>query len=73
MKVTIHEAKTNLSKLIQAAVYGEQVIISKGKTPMVMLTPIAPIPPERRLGGAGEVIQFMSDDFNAEIDDFDDV
>jgi prevent-host-death family protein len=40
MQVTVHKAKTNLSKLIEAAMAGEEVIIAKGKRPVVRLTPI---------------------------------
>jgi len=41
MKVhTIHEAKTNLSKLIQKARDGEEVIIAKGKEPVAKIVPI---------------------------------
>lgn len=38
---TVHEAKTNLSKLIAAACEGEEVIIARGKKPVVKLVPIA--------------------------------
>jgi len=34
---TIHAAKTNLSKLIEAALAGEDVVIAKGKRPVVRL------------------------------------
>jgi len=71
MNVTIHQAKTNLSKLIQDALHGEEVIISKGKTPVVKITPLKSAQPERKLGGASGLVQFMSADFNDEIDDFD--
>ncbi len=40
MQVTIHAAKTNLSKLIEAALSGEEVVIAKGKTPVVKLVPV---------------------------------
>jgi prevent-host-death family protein len=40
MQVTIHAAKTNLSKLIEAAAAGEEVVIAKGKTPVARLVPI---------------------------------
>lgn len=73
MNVTIHQAKTRLSKLIQEAIHGEEVIISKGKTPMVRITPIQSAVPERKLGGASGLVEFMSEDFNDEIDDFDKV
>ena len=37
MKVTVHKAKTDLSKLIEAALDGQEVIIARGKTPVVQL------------------------------------
>lgn len=39
-QVTIHSAKTNLSKLIEQAMNGEDVVIAKGSKPMVRLVPI---------------------------------
>jgi prevent-host-death family protein len=39
--VTIHEAKTNLSKLIARAEAGEEIVIARGKEPVVKLTPLA--------------------------------
>jgi prevent-host-death family protein len=45
MEVTIHEAKTQLSKLIQQALDGEEVIIAKAGTPLVRLVRIAEDPP----------------------------
>lgn len=36
----IHEAKTQLSKLIEQAVNGEEVIIAKAGRPMVRLVPV---------------------------------
>ncbi|MBB6223629.1 type II toxin-antitoxin system Phd/YefM family antitoxin [Rhizobium leguminosarum] len=41
MQVTIHAAKTNLSKLIDAALSGEEVVIAKGRKPVVKIIPIA--------------------------------
>jgi prevent-host-death family protein len=40
MQMTIHAAKTNLSKLIDAALKGEEVIIARGGTPVVRLVPV---------------------------------
>ncbi len=71
MNVTIHEAKTNLSKLIQNAIHGEEVVISKGKQPVAKIIPIETAYPERRFDGARGVIKYMAADFNDEIDDFD--
>ena len=39
-QVTIHAAKTHLSKLIEAALSGEEVVIAKGSKPVVRLVPI---------------------------------
>ena len=40
-RVTIHAAKTHLSRLIEAALAGEDVVIARGSTPVVRLVPIA--------------------------------
>ena len=49
---TIFEAKTNLSKLIQRALQGEDVQITTGRErkPIVRLVAIDPVPASRRLG-----------------------
>jgi prevent-host-death family protein len=39
-QVTVHVAKTNLSKLIDAAMAGEEIIIAKGNKPVVKLVAI---------------------------------
>lgn len=42
--VKIHEAKTNLSKLIAEVEAGGEVIIQRGDVPVARLMPIAPKP-----------------------------
>lgn len=44
MEATMHEAKTNLSKLVTRALAGEEVILTHGKTrtPMVRIVPVQP-------------------------------
>jgi prevent-host-death family protein len=37
---TIHAAKTNLSKLIERAEKGEEVVIARGKKPVARLVPM---------------------------------
>jgi antitoxin (DNA-binding transcriptional repressor) of toxin-antitoxin stability system len=39
-QVTIHAAKTNLSKLIEAALGGEDIVIARGDKPVVRLVPV---------------------------------
>ncbi len=46
--VTIHKAKTNLSKLIARAEAGEEVVITRGRDPVVRLVPVST--GKRRLG-----------------------
>jgi prevent-host-death family protein len=46
---TIHQAKTNLSKLIERAERGEEVLIARGKKVVAKIVPIAPSPKSRRL------------------------
>ena len=48
--VTVHAAKTNLSKLIERACAGEEIIIARGSEPVVRLVPIEPPRPRRRAG-----------------------
>jgi len=48
--VTIHHAKTHLSKLIARAQTGEDVVIAKGKTPVVKIVALAPPKIERKFG-----------------------
>lgn len=70
MQVNIHEAKTNLSKLIQRALAGEEVIIARDNVPVVKLTPVAGTPTKRRAGGAADVILYIAEDFDEPLDDF---
>ena len=48
--VNMHEAKTNLSKLAEAASRGEEIIIAKAGKPYMRLIPVA-IKHKRVLGG----------------------
>ncbi|MFZ1941556.1 MAG: toxin-antitoxin system subunit antitoxin [Terracidiphilus sp.] len=59
-KATMFEAKTNLSKLVQRALDGEEVQITTGRErkPVVRIVAIDPVPANRRLGfleGQGDV------------------
>ena len=49
MEVTVHEAKTQLSRLLKLAEDGETVTIIRRGIPVARLTPIPP-PVARRLG-----------------------
>ena len=66
--VNLHAAKTQLSRLVDEAVGGEDVVIAKAGKPMVRLVPVAA--KRRRTGfGAGKGTIWMSDDFDAPLPD----
>ena len=46
---TIHQAKTNLSKLIERAERGEEVLIARGNKIVAKLVPVHNAPKRRRL------------------------
>jgi prevent-host-death family protein len=49
--VTIHQAKTNLSKLIVRVEAGEEVVIMRGTKPVARLAPLEANPPLKRRFG----------------------
>ncbi len=70
IQVNIHEAKTQLSKLIQAALNGKQVIIAKGNKPVVRLEVLPEARGNRKIGNAKGLILSMDDNFDEPLDDF---
>ena len=64
---TVHQAKSQLSKLIQKALHGEEVVITNRHKPVVLLTALRQ--PKRKLGFLGKSV-WMSADFNAPLKDF---
>jgi prevent-host-death family protein len=49
-RVTIHQAKTNLSKLIAEVLAGGEVVIAKGSEPVAKLVALKVTRPPRRPG-----------------------
>ena len=54
--VKVHEAKINLSKLIQRACDGEEVIIARGDKPAVRMEPVAKKPKRQPGAFAGQIV-----------------
>ena len=52
VEVNIHGAKTHLSRLLERALAGEEVVIMKAGRPLVRLVPVATAPRRRVLGTA---------------------
>jgi prevent-host-death family protein len=65
--VNIHEAKSQLSRLIEAAVSGEEVVIAKAGTPVVRLVSVEQ-KPKLRFGLMKGKIK-IADDFDAPLPD----
>jgi prevent-host-death family protein len=61
--VTVTEAKTQLSSLIERATEGEEIVIRRGQQPVAKLVRYDP-PPIRRQMGALRGKIWMSDDFD---------
>jgi len=67
--VNIHDAKSQLSKLLEQVQSGEDVVIAKAGTPIVRLIPY--VPPKRNIAppGAMKGEIWIADDFDAPLDD----
>lgn len=66
--VNLHAAKTHLSRLVDEAAAGEEIVIAKAGKPMVRLVPF--VAKRRRTGfGADKGKIWISDDFDAPLPD----
>lgn len=66
-KANVHEAKTNLSKLIEQALNGEEVVIAKAGKPLVRLVPVRDEKEDCFGMDAGKM--WIADDFDVLPDD----
>jgi len=64
MKVNVHEAKTQLSRLLKRVADGDEVIISRAGVPVAKLVPAGPEGKLRPMGMDRHVI-WMAEDFDA--------
>jgi prevent-host-death family protein len=67
-QVNLAEAKTHLSRLIEAVEAGEEVVIAKGGKPVAKLSPIRHAGRRRKLGLLDGKLK-IPDDFNAPLPD----
>jgi prevent-host-death family protein len=61
--VNMHQAKTSLSRLVERALAGEEVVIARNGEPLVRLVPIAKPTREPRVPGRGKGKIRISPDF----------
>jgi prevent-host-death family protein len=66
--VNVHEAKTNLSRLLSRVERGEEIVISRAGRPIARLQPFEPRGNTRTLG-ADEGAVWIADDFDAPLPD----
>lgn len=66
--VNMHEAKTHFSKLVEAAMHGEETVIARSGKPVARLVPISPKKPKRQLGVLKNKIE-IADDFDGPLPD----
>jgi prevent-host-death family protein len=60
---SMHEAKTNLSKLVKKAIDGEEVILANGKTPVAKIVPYVAVP-KRTFGSMKGMFTWTDDAFD---------
>ena len=66
--VNIHDAKTNLSRLVDLAASGSEVVIAKAGRPVAKLVPLSPPRRVRKPGSLKGKIR-ISPDFDAPLPD----
>ena len=66
--VNMHQAKTHLSRLVEEAAEGTEIIIAKAGKPRARLVACAPARKQRVLGRSKGKI-WISDDFDAPLSD----
>ncbi len=68
--INIHAAKTQLSRLVDAAAAGEDIVIARAGKPVARLVGLVPVAekPRRVLGRMAGLIR-VSDDFDAPLPD----
>lgn len=66
--VNIHEAKTQFSRLVDAAASGEEIVIAKAGKPAARLVPMERVKAARRFGGLKGKVR-IAEDFDAPLPD----
>jgi prevent-host-death family protein len=64
-QVNLHDAKTQLSRLVEAAAKGQEIVIAKAGKPMARLVPLRPSARRERKPGALRGKIWVAEDFDA--------
>lgn len=71
--VNIANASKHLPELIEAAISGEEIIITKDEQPVVKLVPVPPVKKRRPAkAGTAKGLITIADDFDEPLEDFKD-
>lgn len=70
-KISIHDAEKRLHDLVDEAERGEEVVITRGDGAAFKLVPLPKRAPRPTFGSAKDEV-WMSEDFDAPLDDFED-
>lgn len=70
-QITLAEASKHLPDLIEAALGGEEIVITKDDQPVIKLTSLIPIKRRPQFGSAKGLVT-ISDDFDEPLEDFKD-
>jgi prevent-host-death family protein len=66
--ITIHQAKTHLSRFLKEVEGGETLIVARGNKPVARIVPFTA--DERRFDGLTDVIVRIDESFSDPLDDF---
>jgi prevent-host-death family protein len=68
-EIELEKAKEQIESLLQAALEGEEIVITQNEQPVVKLLPVARAKPRPQFGSAKGLIT-MSDDFDEPLEEF---
>ena len=73
LRIAIQDADGRLSSLVEQALQGQEVLLTRGGEPVVRLVPVPPDGATQAIvGSAKGIVLHMADDFDAPLDDFKD-
>lgn len=72
-QINIADVSKNISELIEAAIRGEEILITKDDQPVAKLVPVPPVKKRRPAkAGSAKGLVTISDDFDEPLEEFKD-
>ena len=70
-QIDLDEAKTQMARLLQSALDGEEIIITENDQPILKIVRVSnPVTKPHRQSGSAKGLISMSDDFDEPLEDF---